>query len=181
YEDAAKWFDVVTVDVNGYPKTGYDTPGSQNSRLRSAMDVYDNNPSMDAIYVMSMLFMGKRELNAPDIRSMARVCVESEYLPQWKLGKLDYYYWYYASLALYQVGGPAWDQWEKSMVKTLLDNQRGFSAIDKANGHTTSQALDEHGSWDPVDAWGSVGGRVYSTAINALTLQTYFRYEKLKR
>jgi hypothetical protein len=26
------------------------------------------------------------------------------------------------------------------------------------------------GSWDPVDRWGAEGGRVYATAMNALTL-----------
>ena len=32
------------------------------------------------------------------------------------------------------------------------------------------------GSWDPVDAWGEDGGRVYATAINTLTLEIYYRY-----
>jgi len=36
-----------------------------------------------------------------------------------------------------------------------------------------------YGSWDPIDAWGTAGGRVYATAINALTLEVYYRYEFL--
>ncbi|MCG3184805.1 MAG: hypothetical protein ICCCNLDF_02935 [Planctomycetes bacterium] len=179
YSDAGEWFEMATVDVGGYPKCGYDTPGSNCSRLRSASGVYENQPSMDAIYIMSMLFMGERNLQSPDIRSMAKVCTEKGYLPEWKHEKLDYYYWYYASLAMYQVGGSAWDQWEKAMSKTLIDNQRGFSAKDRAAGLVSPEALDEHGSWDPVDAWGSAGGRVYSTAINALTLETYYRHRRL--
>lgn len=31
-------------------------------------------------------------------------------------------------------------------------------------------------SWEPVDRWGGEGGRVYATAINALTLETATRY-----
>ncbi|MCB9894129.1 MAG: terpene cyclase/mutase family protein [Planctomycetes bacterium] len=179
YSDAEAWFDMVTVDVNGYPKTGYDSPGSNNSRLRSASGVYDNNPSMDAICVMSQLFMGKRDLQDKQMKALVKACIEKDYLPRWELGKIDYYYWYYASLALFQMGGSMWDQWEKAMVKTLLDHQRGFCEADKAAGLTSKEALDEHGSWDPVDAWGSAGGRVYATAINALTLETYYRHERM--
>jgi len=36
------------------------------------------------------------------------------------------------------------------------------------------------GSWNPaVDKWGSVGGRIYATAINVLTLEVYYRYESV--
>ncbi len=180
YDDAAKWYDMVTVDMNGYPKTGYDSPGSNNARLRTSGD-YDNNPSMDSIYVMSMLFMGKADLTDAKIKSQSRVCVEKDYLPRWELKKIDYYFWYYASLALYQVGGSTWDTWEKAMSKTLLESQRGYHEKDKAKGLTTKDSLDEHGSWDSVDAWGSAGGRVYSTAINCLTLEVYYRYQKLHK
>jgi len=179
YADAAAWFEMATTEVNGYPKTGYDSPGSDCARLRSAADQYDNVPSMDAIFVMSMLFMNKRELGDRDIRSLAKVCTEKDFLPVWEHKKLDYYYWYYASLALYQMGGSLWDQWEKSMVKALLDHQRGFHELDRKAGLTVKKTLDEHGSWDPVDAWGGAGGRVYATAINALTLQTYYRHERM--
>ncbi|MCZ7605803.1 MAG: terpene cyclase/mutase family protein [Planctomycetota bacterium] len=179
YNDAAEWFKLVTVDVNGYPKTGYDTPGSNNARLRSSRE-YDNNPSMDSIYVMSMLFMGKADLNDKNIKSLSRVCIEKDYLPVWEKNKIDYYYWYYASLALYQVGGATWKSWEKSMSSVLLNSQRGYCEADKKAGLVSKEALDEHGSWDAVDAWGSAGGRVYSTAINCLTLEVYYRYLRLE-
>ena len=41
------------------------------------------------------------------------------------------------------------------------------------------QRKDAHiaGSWDPEPNWvGRSGGRVYSTAINVLTLEVYYRY-----
>ena len=178
YSDAAEWFKLVTVDVGGYPKTGYDTPGSNNARLRSSAE-FDNNPSMDSIYVMSMLFMEKADLKDRMIVSLSNVCVEPAYLPKWEPNKIDYYYWYYASLALYQVGGSTWKKWETPMSKTLLDSQRGYHKQDKDAGLTSKEALDEHGSWDSVDAWGSAGGRVYSTAINCLTLEVYYRYQRI--
>ncbi len=177
YGDAAKWFDAVTVDVSGYPKTGYNAPGTDNARLRTSQD-YLTNPSMDAINVMSRLFMGADgwDVNNRTIKSQAKAM--NECLPAWDHHKIDYYYWYYASLALFQVGGSYWDVWEKAMAKTLLDSQRGFRNEDKGS---TKDTLDEHGSWDSVDAWHSSGGRVYATAINCLTLQVYYRYQKIQK
>jgi hypothetical protein len=35
------------------------------------------------------------------------------------------------------------------------------------------------GSWEPVDRWSCEGGRVYATAINALTLEVFYRYENV--
>ena len=36
----------------------------------------------------------------------------------------------------------------------------------------------EDGSWNPVGEWCLAGGRVYATAINALTLEIYYRYKR---
>lgn len=177
YANAAEWYGMVTIEVGGYLKVGYKSPGSVNARLRGATD-YDHNPSMDSIYVMSMLFMNKRTLKDKDIKELAFQCVQKEVLPKWEQNRIDYYFWYYASLALFQVGGSTWTKWESAMSKTLLDSQRGYHKMDLEKGRNSKDALDEHGSWDAVDAWGSAGGRVYSTAINALTLEVYYRYLK---
>ena len=32
------------------------------------------------------------------------------------------------------------------------------------------------GSWEPVDEWAEIGGRVYQTAICTLMLEVYYRY-----
>jgi hypothetical protein len=32
------------------------------------------------------------------------------------------------------------------------------------------------GSWDPDPVWGGHGGRVYSTALAAMTLEVYYRH-----
>jgi hypothetical protein len=37
----------------------------------------------------------------------------------------------------------------------------------------------ENGSWDPIGAWGTAGGRVYATAINCLSLEIYYRYGRV--
>lgn len=180
YADAEAWLKMVTVDVNGYPKTGYEAPGSDNARLRSALE-YEHNPSMDSIYVMSMLFMDKADLRDPTIRALSRACIAPQHLPQWEHLKIDYYYWYYASLALFQVGGQTWETWKNAVFPTLLDHQRGYHQADKDKGRDSKEVLDEHGSWDAVDAWSTSGGRVYATAINCLTLEVIYRYLRLEQ
>jgi hypothetical protein len=77
-------------------------------------------------------------------------------------GVANHYYWYYATLALYQSGGEPWRRWNEALQKQLLATQRldGTSA----------------GSWDPDKVWGNCGGRVYSTALCTLCLEVYYRF-----
>jgi hypothetical protein len=97
--------------------------------------------------------------------------VKADALPKWELHKIDFYYWYYATRALRALEGDNWKTWETAVTKVLTENQRGFSKHDQDAKRTSAEDLDEHGSWDPVGAWGTAGGRVYSTAMGALTLQ----------
>jgi hypothetical protein len=80
---------------------------------------------------------------------------------------LNYYYWYYGTLALYQQGGPEWEQWNTAVRNMLVAEQRRTGAL--------------AGSWDPHDVWGGYGGRMYSTAIATLSLEVYYRYLPLYR
>ncbi len=87
--------------------------------------------------------------------------------PKWDGNAIDFYYWYYASLALFQFDGhkgSRWKQWNEPMMNALVKNQNV-----KSSGC-------RRGSWEPVGRWCGEGGRVYATAINALTLEVYYRY-----
>jgi hypothetical protein len=77
-------------------------------------------------------------------------------------GEMNLYYWYYATLALFQLQGPAWDEWNTTLQRRLLATQ--------------VTAGDLAGSWPPDSVWGGYGGRVYSTALAALCLEVYYRY-----
>jgi hypothetical protein len=89
---------------------------------------------------------------------------------------IDYYYWYYASLGLYQFDGetsPArpgkgkyWNPWNKAMVDTLV-------ALQDHRDRTCAE-----GGWLESDRWGSYSGAgpLYDTALNVLTLEVTFRY-----
>jgi hypothetical protein len=165
WEGANRIYEDLTVLVNGYPKTGYITRGGPNARLRSQAS-FDNNASMDAINVLARLFMGESRTNG-DLQSQAARMCEPDGLPSTSPNKLDYYYWYYASLALFQMGGRYWREWETPMINALTSTQRLEGG----------ESVSTYGSWDSNSAWGVAGSRVYATAINCLTLEVYYRYE----
>lgn len=78
------------------------------------------------------------------------------------------YYWYYATLALFQLQDHSWRTWNQALKTRLLETQQ------PAYG-------DEPGSWDPDRMWGGYGGRVYSTAMSCLCLEVYYRYLPMYR
>lgn len=78
------------------------------------------------------------------------------------------YAWYYATLASFHAGGPQWDRWNRSLQAALLPLQR-----------RDGSAAD--GSWDPDPVWGGYGGRVYATALAAMTLEVYYRHLPMHR
>ena len=75
---------------------------------------------------------------------------------------INLYYWYYGTLAMYQLQGEHWRRWNEALQKTLVERQ--------------VTAGDQAGSWDPDCIWAGYGGRVYSTAMSALCLEVYYRY-----
>ncbi|WP_145422364.1 prenyltransferase/squalene oxidase repeat-containing protein [Planctomycetes bacterium K23_9] len=73
-------------------------------------------------------------------------------------GQDNYYYWYYATLALHQLQDQSWDQWNEALTNRLLSTQRS------------------DGSWPTTSVWGGYGGSVYTTAMAALCLESYYRH-----
>lgn len=73
------------------------------------------------------------------------------------------YYWYYATLAMFQLQDGDWTRWNQALKQRLLTTQ--LPAYD-----------EQAGSWNPDPLWGGYGGRVYSTAMSCLCLEVYYRY-----
>ena len=71
----------------------------------------------------------------------------------------DFYYWYYGSLSLRFVGGEPWERWTVALTQTLPKMQWS------------------DGSWSAVTKWAGYGGTVYSTAMGALCLESFYRYQ----
>ena len=77
-------------------------------------------------------------------------------------GEENIYYWYYATLALFQQQDESWRIWNDAMKAHLTSTQivSGSSA----------------GSWDPRCIYAGYGGRIYSTTMACLCLEVYYRY-----
>jgi hypothetical protein len=74
----------------------------------------------------------------------------------------DVYFCYYATLALYPLQDERWQRWNRTLTQHLVAHQRSSGSLT--------------GSWDPDTTWGPTGGRVYSTSMACLCLETYYRY-----
>lgn len=94
----------------------------------------------------------------------AREAVESLSRKLPSTARRNFYYWYYATLALYRVqnqslqAAAAWQQWNQTLIAALLATQQ------------------KNGSWGESTVWGGYGGRVYTTALAAMCLEVYYRY-----
>ncbi|MEE3181455.1 MAG: prenyltransferase/squalene oxidase repeat-containing protein [Planctomycetota bacterium] len=173
FNGALKWFEYATAS-NG--KTGYNVPGDEGSRLaKGHPDPYPFSKElscMSAVGVLCRLFAGQSRKEA-SIRS--GVDILNQQPPMWReakgrsLSTINIYYWYYATYAMFQFGGKPWAVWNNKMQRALVDTQRAEYKDD-------SPEVD--GSWDPIGEWGISGGRVYSTALGAMTLEVYYRFER---
>jgi hypothetical protein len=83
----------------------------------------------------------------------------------------NFYYWYYATLAMYQlrgdgelsnIAGDPWLRWNDALKNQLCATQ-------------VARGVQE-GSWNPSCIWGGYGGRVYATATACMCLEVYYRY-----
>ena len=83
-------------------------------------------------------------------------------------GQANLYYWYYATLFLHlrqDQGATAledWRTWNEALKNHLLPTQYATGPLE--------------GAWGSDTMWGGYGGRVYTTALAALCLETYYRF-----
>ena len=123
---------------------------------------YQPNEGVTASMTGESLFVQQLlGLTPTEPRMLQSVDFVLDHLPDWDK-EAPTYFWYYASLALFQHQGDAWRTWNAAVSKELIDHQR-------LDGRAA-------GSWDPSDDWSRLGGRVYQTALCTLMLEVYYRY-----
>ncbi len=148
-------------------RTGYTTPDNGPNRPQDLRDRFpaDLSECLTAEAILARILCGTK---ADDVFVLkgADLCGMSP--PRWDEGgeAVDFCYWHFGSLAMFQLGGERWTAWNGAVEAALLGRQRRDADDDR------------RGSWDPADPWGADGGRVYATAINLLTLETARRYGK---
>ncbi len=152
------------------PKTGragYSRRGEGIARSPEQVERFpeSQSESMTAAAMMLRIFTGENPKSSRAIQAGSRLC--DARLPDWRpeSGAVDMYYWYYGTLAMWQVGGRPWVRWNKALTTAVLPNQR-------TDGNFT-------GSWDPIGPWGEEGGRIYSTAMMTLCMEVYYRYARV--
>ena len=162
------WLDSVTDQTGkcGYTKMG--EPSSRHPGDHGTRFPIEKGEALTAVGLFCRFFLGQEPKEVPVMKAAADLLLSHP--PVWdaKAGTIDHYYWYYATYALYQMGGRHWTEWSKKLTDAVVNKQRKDPECAK-------------GSWDPIGAWGEDGGRVYSTAILALTLEAYYRYTRLVR
>jgi len=163
YENAAKWFDSVTEPATSH-RVGYNGKASGKVFVPGKNENFVHHETMTAISVLCRMYM-KKDKADPAIAGVELLVKD---LPEWKADAIDFYYWYHASFALFHYDGPdgpLWKKWNEPLKNALVPNQK--TAVDGCAG----------GSWaSEEDRWAFEGGRVYAVALNALTLETYYRF-----
>jgi uncharacterized cupredoxin-like copper-binding protein len=162
FEGAQNHFKIVTPDIIGgdsEPKLSRHV-GYMFMTPDKVVVQRKRNSTMTAIGCLARVFMGE---DTEGIMLRAHGNKLLEHLPgQDKDG--NFYMWYYATLAMFQMGGEYWKQWNVALKKVLLDSQRKGGC--------------EDGSWDPMKKSYTCPktGRIFSTATGCLSLEVYYRY-----
>ncbi len=125
--------------------------------------------NMTAVALLSRLYLGT-PLNDRWVRVAADRLMghppDPDLVLDWDTHYQSSYYWYYATLCIFHLGGQRWEAWNHFIKRTILPGQ-------SREGH-------EKGSWSPDGNWlGAMGGRIFTTAANVLTLEVYYRYPPL--
>ncbi|GEM_PF-1739479 len=167
FEGALAWFDRVTDET--YHRVGYtdkrDT-GMVIHEVASGPVPPMETPTAAAVFCR-MLIRGAGQAERPEVAGGGDLL--QRIAPSWnpETYSIDMIFWHFGTLAMFQLGGERWSGWNESLKNALVPHQKRDGC--------------ENGSWDPIGAWGAAGGRVYATAINVLTLETYYRFVRVAR
>jgi len=163
YRGIGRWLDQAQVSRDQKDRYRYnpfapDTPSQRHGRTPT--------PTMTAVGMLMRMYMGWHREH-PSMQSAANYLMKHP--PQMgsrRSPQRDGYYWYYATMVMFHMGGDHWKEWNRYLKPVLLKSQvtEGESA----------------GSWDPIlpvpDRWSPHAGRIYVTTMNLLNLEVYYRH-----
>lgn len=166
-EDYKVWIDTLMTDEttgNGY----YQSNHAVNERRNTARTTSSGARKVHMAWVG---MFQKQFLNFP--KNDAFLTLASENTIDWVnsgrwVGRKpgDVYGIYYGTLACFQQQGEVWETWNHAMKRSLVKSQR------------RGNPKELGGSWDPTHGeTGERGGRVLTTALMALCLEVYYRYD----
>jgi hypothetical protein len=162
------WLDAVADPVtghHGYTKKG--EPSSRHAGNHIKRFPLGNNEALTGSSLFVRYMLGQNMEKHPIMQTSAERIHSQP--PKWLpgAGNIDFYAWYWCSDAMHQVGGRHWHTWSTNLDQALLTGQEKTGAA--------------KGSWAPIGVWGEDGGRIASTALATLSLQSHYRYARLIR
>jgi len=118
-------------------------------------------PSMTAVGTLCSLFLGSKPQDPAIAEGVKMLAANPP-----SLNPRNAYYVYYATHVMNRMDDAARTQWYRQLGDVLCGSQiRQGCAM---------------GSWDPdkpaKDAWGEPGGRLYTTSLSALALESHYRF-----
>jgi len=175
-------FAVPDTALSGALAYARETEGADEAPLASIdpADPFDTHRARDAAVGMLIRTFAGGGIDDPFLEPAARAIAAD--VPQVSKDQrsVDFYYWYFAALALNQFDGPDspraskhrgeyWGPWNKGLVAALL----------KLQDRTRENDVCARGGW-LQEARGNRRGRaLYNTALNVLTLEVYYRFENV--
>ena len=156
------WKDATAYDQTRFPYCWYPAKGT----VDMSKDIATGNggaQSMESVGLLCAAFTGK-PAGDPLYESLANSVAAHQAPKTWPCNT---YYLYYNTLAIFQVGGKRWDDWNGQVRDLLVTNQRRDGCFE--------------GSWD----WqgtvfhGNEAGRVLSTVYTTLSLEVYWLYDRI--
>jgi hypothetical protein len=120
-------------------------------------------PVMTAEGLLCRQYSGWRHNQPALVQGVA--WLEGNHLP--KANRANMYFWYYGTQVMHHMGGQVWEKWNDALRDLLV-------SLQATSGH-------EAGSWPPLGGHDAQGGRLYTTALAACTLEVYYRHLPLYR
>ncbi|MEZ6009377.1 MAG: hypothetical protein R3F05_16670 [Planctomycetota bacterium] len=171
YDGTRTWLDKMTDNNTG--RVGYVVRGMGVSRYPQIQGVGDSKYPPEFSEAMTAvggwLRLQMREDPTRDLNTQRAMALVAKVAPAEKVHRrtIDQYYWYWGARFASELDH--WDKktytqldaWRAAVVRALLGRQEPALGADLMRG----------GSWAPEGAWGSVGGRIYSSAFAVSTLR----------
>ncbi len=136
-----------------------------------------STPMMTSIGMVCRIFMGAKN---DDAQLQGGGKYLGDWLPRWDQtypkeahGDKKFYYWYYGTLGMFQMGGKHWELWNKDLKEVLVKNQ---CTTAKDGAELDGSWHPAAGKYDPAKPHDGGNGRVFATTMGALCLEVYYRY-----
>jgi hypothetical protein len=181
YSARVSGFDVPPESLAGALAYGVAATGTDDGASDAARDPDDRfsyHVARRAALGMLLCTFAGGEISDPHLaRAAADIAADVPHVTKDGLS-VDFYYWYFATLALNQYDGPDspragsgkfWEPWNEGLVESLPPLQ----------DRTRKADVCARGGWLQEARGNARGGALYNTALNVLTLEVYYRFDNV--